>query len=148
MHRVMLKIQLKTCSLRWRNLYLKVTVIIIQNLYGDSYCMALRTKRACPHKIALGYQMWWGRDIFLVCSLGPYGMSSAAGYPSSSHSSGRRPNPGGKFPVCPSRCRLSIKFWWSSGQFLNGDECFGTATGSWCILLTSWYCSSTEGERS
>jgi hypothetical protein len=39
-------------------LFLKVMGIIIQILYGDSYCMALRTKRACPHKIALGYQMW------------------------------------------------------------------------------------------
>jgi hypothetical protein len=27
-------------------------------LYGDSYSKALRTKSACPHKIALGYQMW------------------------------------------------------------------------------------------
>jgi hypothetical protein len=111
-------------------------------LYGDSYCMALRTKSACPHKVALGCQMWWGRGIFLVRFLGPYGMCSAAGYPSSSHSSGRRPNPGGKFPACPSRRRLSRNVWWSSGRFSNGDECFGTATGSWCILLS--YCS-TEG---
>jgi hypothetical protein len=69
-----------------------------------------------------------GKGNFFHTSLFPYGIGSTDGYPSSPHSSGRRPNPGGEIFPCTKISRFALKDARSSGRLSKGDECLGTDT--------------------
>ena len=133
----LLRVDWVFCACRWAKIrWFVCRGMHTLRIYSAWYCKALSTKSAFPQSIALGRQMWSGRGMSFALPLRPYGIGSTDGYPSSPHSSARRPNPGGKLSDCTKSSRFLVKTWWSSGRFSKGDECFGTATGSWLMPLS------------